>query len=776
MSQKMLLVTPNEADQQWMGSIINKHFPKYALVIANDAEEGFVVANEQRLLCAIVFDALEDMRGIDLCRRMRENNSTANLPILMYFHDAITPEQHIDSLDAGAEEVVAVPCQEMELIARLRVLLRIRRVEQQLQLSNTKLLQVAGTRSRELYRAEERCRMLFNTHRDGIFSVALDTDGAPQYYSQVNRVLCDWLGYTEDEFLQLPVMGIISQGRSEVILPRINSIREHKEFMFTGVLQHKSGHELPFDLHAIWQDTGETPEIFFIATPCVEESVVEKLADGIAEKSACIGHVVFEYILQDQKLKLHGAVKQTLGLSPGEIANLNWLQREAAVHPEDWPGLVAAYNKAIESIGKYRKIYRLQQGNEGFLPVEEQGFVLPNAAGEAEKLIGSIHNAILRTSKSGTANNLIRKGQKLETLGLLAGGIAHDFNNILATIVGLTELTLVQFEENKEVQKDLHEVLRSAHRARDLVRQILVFSQQDGTDRTPVYLHTLVREMLKLFQSSTPRNIRIVDKINRKSGPVLANTSQLQQIILNCCTHAIQSMRSDGGTLTLEVCNADISACDDKLVKGLSEGEYVLFNIAGPGAFNSHTLSQMHNALLDAGGVLRTAGNTGGGTSLHLYFPRVGYQELYEGGKNETPAKLGGRILLVDDELPILQFGEKALGRMGYDVEIAQSPVEALAVFAKSPESYALVITDQLMPKMTGVDMAIAIREIRKDIPVILCTGFSEELVPDEVQQAGIREVLMKPMLSTDLAKAIQRTFSDSSPIKSTRKSVPRNE
>jgi len=373
----------------------------------------------------------------------------------------------------------------------------------------------------------------------------------------------------------------------------------------------------------------------------------------------------------------------------------------------------------------------------------------------------------------------LNQAQKMEAIGTLAGGIAHDFNNILSSIMGYTEIALYdEIPEESPAHYSMNQVLKASHRAKDLVKQILAFSRQGSDETKPIKLNSIVTEGLKLLRASLPSNIEIRQNIRTASGLVMADPTQMHQVLMNLCTNAYHAMREKGGELNVELFDVNLNSLDETLNIGLKPGKYVKLTISDTGhgmnqgvlerVFDPYFttkpkeegtglgLSLVHGIVESFGSKTTVESAPGKGATFTIFLPRIESEDKPE-IKDPGPVPTGiERILFVDDETLIVEITEKMLQRLGYDVTSKTSSIEALEVFMTKPEAFDLVITDLTMPKMTGDVLAEEILQIRPDIPVILCTGFSERITEDMIKELGIRKYIMKPILRNEIAQTIR--------------------
>jgi PAS domain S-box-containing protein len=395
-----------------------------------------------------------------------------------------------------------------------------------------------------------------------------------------------------------------------------------------------------------------------------------------------------------------------------------------------------------------------------------------------------IHDKKVADLEKAKLEEQLRQSQKLEAIGTLAGGIAHDFNNILAAIQGNVELTLLFLEKDLDPDKikaNLQEILQAGKRAQDAVRQILTFTRSIDQLEERVQVHLILREVLNLIRPTLPPSMKIHTRIDDRSGAVLADPTQIHQVIMNLCTNACQAMQERGGVLEVSLDNTLVGSYEDGSSPQLPPGSYLrlvvsdtgpgmdpqvrerifdpYFTTKEPGEGTGLGLAVVHGIVSRLGGTIMVESNPGQGSSFQVYLPRLKTGITRRTAKAE-PLSLGKeRILYIEDERQVAEVGRRLLAHLGYQVTAMNSSVEALEVFHSRPQDFDLVITDLTMPQMTGVELAADFVKIRPDLPIILCSGFNESVSPETARQLNIREFLMKPAKIADFAKAIRRVL-----------------
>jgi PAS domain S-box-containing protein len=373
---------------------------------------------------------------------------------------------------------------------------------------------------------------------------------------------------------------------------------------------------------------------------------------------------------------------------------------------------------------------------------------------------------------------LLRQAQKMESIGTLAGGIAHDFNNILGAILGYTEMALANQRMDDRQRHYLEQVFRAAERARDLVKQILTFSRQKEQEKKPVLIAPIIKEGIKLLRSSLPTTIKITQSIKDTSLMVLADPTQIHQVVMNLCTNASHAMRERGGVLDIQLVRERIEHFGTPHPLNLAAGDYAkvtvsdtghgidatimdrifdpFFTTKGPGEGTGLGLSVVYGIVSDHGGGIGVSSERGRGTTITVYFPLIETEEPIKEPVPEAIPESSESILFIDDEATLAELGSMLLSSLGYDVTTRTSSIEALEAFRAGPYGFDLVIADMTMPNMRGDDLARELLKVRPDIPIILCTGFSEMISEEKAKNLGIRQLIMKPVSKKDLAQAIR--------------------
>ncbi|RUM35763.1 MAG: sensory box histidine kinase/response regulator protein, partial [Desulfobulbus sp.] len=371
----------------------------------------------------------------------------------------------------------------------------------------------------------------------------------------------------------------------------------------------------------------------------------------------------------------------------------------------------------------------------------------------------------------------LNQAMKMEAIGTMAGGIAHDFNNILSAVLGYAEMAELQLAEDDPARKDVGQIIVAAHRASDLIRQILTFSRQEEKELRSVKIQFVIKEALKLLRSSLPTSIDLQQDIDPDCGPVLADPVRIHQVLMNLCTNAKQAMAGEQGRLIvrLSALVADSSIGSSFLEQGhwldlevsdtgVGMDPQVRERIFDPffttkkkGQGTGLGLSVVHGIIKSHGGEITVDSEPGRGTTFHVYLPMVDSEENHEEEAQQIILPRGDEhILLVDDEPLLVEIIERSLSILGYRVTSFTDSRQALKWFRRHGDRVDLVVTDMTMPHLTGADLAREILTAKPQLPIILCTGYSEVMDADRARAMGIRKFLAKPVETRTLAQSVR--------------------
>ncbi len=405
----------------------------------------------------------------------------------------------------------------------------------------------------------------------------------------------------------------------------------------------------------------------------------------------------------------------------------------------------------------------------------------------------------------------LQRAQRMEALGILASSIVHNLNNLLTAILGHARLAMDDLDRRHPAQRSLEQVVRAGQTAGELTREILDFEHTTDSERRPERLQAVVNDTVKLLRDLLPGSVELRTELDPACGPVLASTSQVQQVLLSLCSNAYHSMHRHRGTVTIALSNAEITETREAVPQPLAPGMYVRLSILDDGrGMDAQTLERIFEPYFSGREPRRGAGlglttvkrilaahdgaaisqsQPGHGTRFDIYFPVV-VREVQRGdaatgappaGVESGPVDLPAprqrrrgslharrapgtpvRVLLVDDEILVAGMLRTGLERLGYQVTSRAGGPQALATFVENPDAFDVLVSDQIMRGLSGEHLAREIVALRPGLPVILITGFRDSVEVDHAQANGINEVLEKPLSHHDLAAAIERVLADS--------------
>ncbi|MBL0713990.1 MAG: PAS domain S-box protein [Desulfosarcina sp.] len=506
------------------------------------------------------------------------------------------------------------------------------------------------------------------------------------------------------------------------------------------------------------------------------------------EKAQAIAHVGYwEFDPASKTIRGSGEWLRIYGFDPssGEIA-LD--QVRSIMVAADRSRAIKALNNLIYKNEEYDFMFRIRRAGDGRLVWLHSRAELIQRTGDRPPIVSGMIQDITSFKQAeeekAQLENQLRHAQKMESIGTLAGGIAHDFNNILWPIIGFAEMTAADLEENSPLRSNLNEILKAANRAKEMVQQILTFSRRNKDEQKPLKEKPIIEESLKLLRSSLPATIEIQSRLNAESEFVMADATQIHQLVLNLCTNAYQAMRDRGGVLEVSLEEVFFDGDVAERPHELSPGAHAClkirdtgpgmdaatmerifepyFTTKGPAEGTGMGLSMVHGIVQSYNGCIDVESTVGIGTLFTIYIPQIASGEETSITETTDFIPVGHeRLLLVDDEPQLLEMQRQMLKRLGYEVTAVSGSVEALDLFGRNPEAFDLMITDQTMPNLTGGELAARILHIRDNLPIILCTGFSESLSPEAAAEIGIRHYLHKPIPLKALARTVRLVLND---------------
>ena len=447
------------------------------------------------------------------------------------------------------------------------------------------------------------------------------------------------------------------------------------------------------------------------------------------------------------------------------------------------PPLVTLMMESIERAASYGTVETLEYD----LPVDGtlRNYEARLVRSGADEVVATVRDMTARRRAEAERERLehqLRQSQKMEAIGTLAGGIAHDFNNILTAIIGHTELLRARRGADADLDERLAEIAKAGSRAKDLVSQILTFSRRQERTLVPTALGPVVLEALKLLRAAIPSTIEITSSVEPSIPPVLADATQIHQVVMNLAANAAASMEGRRGRLRVELAAVEVDPLMAAGHPGWTPGPHVRLRVAddgsgmppevverifdpffttkGPAEGTGLGLSVVHGIVTAHGGAVEVDSAPGEGTVFRVYFPALAARAAEPQRPISTHARGGGQMVLcVDDEPSIVDLLSAQLESLGYRVTPHTSPVDALADFLARPEAFDAVVTDLTMPGMSGADLVERLLETRPDLPIVMATGYGRVMSEERARDLGVRRLLLKPFTMAALADALHEVI-----------------
>lgn len=629
---------------------------------------------------------------------------------------------------------------------------------------------------------------------DGV--IATDVKGCVKFMNPVAETLTGW---SQEDAMGLPLVDIfhiVNEQSREIVENPVQKVIETGQIVGLAnhtVLISRDGREIPIkDSGApILLDNDQLKGVVLVFQDDTEARAAENLLRQANERLLLAMESADEgsWGIDEKTRQMHfdPLCFKILGFDSPITDNPHqwWLNR---IHQEDRQQVENWLEEITHTVkGQFNLDYRIADKDDNYLWLNSRANIIhaDDYNTNSNLIIGIVRNITERKKEQQEKELLeaqLRQAQKVEAVGTLAGGIAHDFNNILASIIGFTELSLDETEKGSMLHENLCDILASGMRARDLVRQILMFSRHIECEFEDLNLNTLVTESLKMMRATIPTYIDIVEDVSDLPITILGNATQINQILVNLCTNGFHAISNTSGQLTIQLDTVTLADGTRTHLADIPPGSYARLTVEDSGKgippelidkiFDPYFttkdqdkgtglgLSIVHGIVKAHSGNILVDSQQGEGTTFSVFLPLA--DQTTSDTKESPPTELPGgdeQILYVDDEPSIVKMGKQSLERKGYKVETKTSATEALNAVKAEPMKYDLVITDMAMPQMAGDELASSIKQIRPEIRVILCTGYSEKIDPVRAQELNLDRYLIKPVEQEKMLTAIREVL-----------------
>ncbi|MBN2418079.1 MAG: PAS domain S-box protein [Deltaproteobacteria bacterium] len=621
---------------------------------------------------------------------------------------------------------------------------------------------------KQIQEGEKRYHSIINTAMDGFWLV--DKHGN---LMEVNDTYCKMSGYSRKELLSKSVPDIEVAASQDEIENNVKNVIKKGGGRFIGTHRRKDGSHFKVEISIQFQPEDDGSFICFLQDITDRIKAEEALKRSEEKHRTILQTAIDGFMIIDKTgeiIEVNDSYSKMSGYSREELLNKNAAMLEAVYPSEE---MIKEINEIVDR-KTYRFIRQHKRKDGSLFDVE----ISSQYQAEEENFVCFIRDI----TEKKEMESLLKQAQKMESIGTLAGGIAHDFNNILSPIMMNAEMAMIDLQPDDPLQECMKEIFHSSERARDLVKQILTFARKRSEKRILLKASEIVKDAVKFLRSTIPTTININYSNRAKRDTILADPTQLNQIIMNLCTNAAYAMREKGGLLEVTSDNVDISKSIAKRYYALNPGSYFRLSVTDNGTGISPDIMErifdpyfttkkagegsglglaiVHGIVKNYGGDITVENKLGHGATFNVYLPLTDAKVTGEVNINREDIPKGTeRILLVDDEEVAVYVSHRMLEKYGYTVTSTTRSMEALKIFKNNPCGFDLVITDMAMPNMTGETLAKEIMAIRPEMPVILCTGFSDNINEEKAKKLGIRCFVLKPIIMSELVKTIRQAL-----------------
>ncbi len=782
-----------------LSALLKSTIPGCNVVTALSGHRGIKMAKTDNPDTILLDVHMPEMDGFEVCKILKSDPLTKHIPVIMLTAVHTGVDSRVKGLESGADAFLVKPLDQFELSAQVKAMLRIKHAEDIMRRESSVLEQQVADRTAELVKNRDQLILEIEERRhaeeklkESQYRLNAFLDNSPVgsgiwdrdfRYVYINNALQKINGPSVEEHIGSTIEEVIPK-IAPVIKPMFEKILSNsKPFLnieVHGEVPSKPGKTSQY-LVSYFPISAINGKPQFIGGVVVDITDHKQALETLKEneekfrsifENSPLGIVHFDKFgvvtaCNENLCKIIGSKKdKVIGLdtmkSLKDVEMRNSISKALSGKKSQYEGEYLSVTGGVSTQvrAKYAPIISNDGEATGALGILED--VSEQFSAEQEKL--RLESQLLQL-------------QKNEAIGALAGGIAHDFNNILFPILGFAEMLEDDVSEDSPLRESVDEIIIGAKRAKELVKQILTFSRQTEQELKPLKPQYVIKEVIQLIKATLPTTIEIKQDIDPECGTIMADPTQIHQVAMNLITNSYHAMLDSGGVLSITLRNIDFK--DNICALDLDAGPHILLSVKDTGiGMDQTTIEKIFNPYFSTkpvskgtglglsvvlgivkkyGGDIEVKSTLGQGSVFNVYLPvykskSVSEKDLKKGIDPQGTEK----ILLVDDERPILRLERKMLERLGYQIDVAENGEDALNKVKPFPDKYDLIITDMTMPKMTGDTLAQEIKKINPDVPIIICTGFSEKITPERASDIGINAILTKPIIKTKLARAIR--------------------
>lgn len=607
----------------------------------------------------------------------------------------------------------------------------------------------------------------------------------------VNRKAEEMYGWSKNELINTNIdkrmVTPFSSAESKAI---INSLQKDNNWSGNFLVESKTGTTFQtwVTKTPILDEQGKLIGIIDISHKQTEHTDLKRTENELrkqrdfAENIVETAQVIILVLDKDARiLRFNRYMEELSGYTFEEVKGKDWFS--TFLPQDDQIKIKGIFKKAIDNIQTQGNINPIKVRDGTLKTIMWYDKTLKDQSGHTIGLLAIGHDITEQLWIQKNLNEkeeLLRQAEKMQAIGQLAGGIAHDFNNILGGIIGYADMTLDDVPENSISAKNIEQILTACDRAKHLINQILMFSRNHQEEKENIFLYPLVKEVIHLLQTSIQSSIIIEEDLVKDTEAIFADPVKIHEILLNLCTNAVHAMPK-GGKLRITLREQSIQNNVSGRIGMLNPGFYSAISITDNGkGMNKETLQRIFEPFFtqkepDQGvgmglavvyGIVKSHnGNiiveseVGKGSTFTIYFPKLSLPNKAKTYQISNLPRGSERILFVDDEVLLIELAKDILKSLGYKVTCIANSRDALEVFKADPQAFDLIITDQIMPGLTGIELARKMLKIRKNLIIILCTGYSSVIDSSLIKEIGITSLCMKPLSKNELAFKIRSTL-----------------